>query len=33
MRLTSPLSLNEMYNVMGAMRGCHTVKFDFCSNL
>jgi len=22
-----------MYNMMGAMRCCHAVKFDFCKNL
>src|SRR6218665_3813352 len=26
-------SLTEKYNVMGALRGCHAVKFDSCNNL
>ena len=38
-RLTSPsftrrqCLLNEMYNMMGDLHGCHTVKFDSCNNL
>ena len=39
-RLTSPSftrrrwwSQNKMYNVIGALRGCHAVKFNSCNNL
>ena len=38
-RLTSPSFarrqcwFNKIYNVMGALHGCHAVKFDSCNNL